>query len=269
MPDMRNNVLPILQTAAVDLVLSGHSHLRALIPLLWTLRAVHYPHNQHDKAPGDANFGGDGVYTKFSSGQHANDGTVYAVVGSSGTTGGGPLNHPVMVTSLNLLGSMVLEIYGDRLDAVFLDCNKIIGDSFTIIKAQTSASMVIASFSGGNTQKGILLGWQSVSELNYLGLNVHRRPAQAQHYINITPTPISGYSMDSYFNDYRFLDDSVEDDHTYWYFIETIHVGGVTQRSHPIAVTFQPTIWLTDNPVEFALHKKLSQPFQSQHVDAV
>jgi len=41
------------------------------------------------KDTGNGDIGTDGVYTKFGSGPHANDGTFYAVVGSFGTTGGG------------------------------------------------------------------------------------------------------------------------------------------------------------------------------------
>ena len=45
------------------------------------------------------------------------DKTVYAVAGSSGKISGGLLNHPAMFISMSELGSMVLEVYGDRLDA--------------------------------------------------------------------------------------------------------------------------------------------------------
>ena len=59
---------------------------------------------------------------------------VYAVVGSSGKVSGGPLDHPVMFTSLNQLGSLVLDVDGDRLDAKFLRDDGVVADSFTIVK---------------------------------------------------------------------------------------------------------------------------------------
>ena len=46
-----------------------------------------------------------------------NEGTVFVVNGSSGKTSGGDLNHPVMVTSLDELGSLVLDVNGKTLDA--------------------------------------------------------------------------------------------------------------------------------------------------------
>ncbi len=50
-----------------------------------------------------------------------NQGAVYAVAGSSGKTSGGDLDHPVMFISLRRLGSMVLDVSSNRLDAIFLD----------------------------------------------------------------------------------------------------------------------------------------------------
>ena len=75
-------------------------------------------------APGaqsDGRVGGDGAYLKPSGVGIAHQGAVYAVAGSSGQIGGGPLNHPVMVVALNVLGSMILDIDDKRLDATFLD----------------------------------------------------------------------------------------------------------------------------------------------------
>ena len=59
---------------------------------------------------------------------------MYVVAGSSGQVSGGTLDHPVMVSSLNLLGSLVLDIVGARLDARFLDDLGAVRDSFTILK---------------------------------------------------------------------------------------------------------------------------------------
>ena len=47
---------------------------------------------------------------------------------------GGTLNHPAMFISLNQLGSMVLDVDGNRLDASFLRETGAIGDSFTMLK---------------------------------------------------------------------------------------------------------------------------------------
>ena len=52
----------------------------------------------------------------------AYDTTAEGVAGTGGQTPtGGSLDHPVMFLSLNVLGSLVLDVDGARLDAVFID----------------------------------------------------------------------------------------------------------------------------------------------------
>ena len=75
------------------------------------------------------------AYAKPALGPVPHAGTVYAVIGVSGETeDGGDLNHPVMYTSTGILGSMVIDIDGNRLDAAQLDNTGAMVDSFTILK---------------------------------------------------------------------------------------------------------------------------------------
>ena len=134
MIDMRQVALPILEAAGVDLVLSGHSHSYERSFLL----DGHYgpstslsPGMVRDR--GDGNAAGDGAYAKASTGGAPNQGAVYVVAGSAAATGGGVLNHPTMHVSLNHLGSFVLDIDGDRLDARFLGLSGI-EDEFSLVK---------------------------------------------------------------------------------------------------------------------------------------
>lgn len=80
---------------------------------------------------------GVGAYLKpelLGSNPAANDGAIYSVVGSSGQISGGSLNHAAHFLSLNNLGSMVLDITTNRLDAIFLRETGVTSDYFTIIK---------------------------------------------------------------------------------------------------------------------------------------
>ena len=61
-------------------------------------------------------------------------GAVYNVTGSAGQISGGPLNHPAMCFSANELGSVVLDINGNRLDSTFLRDNGTIRDTYSIVK---------------------------------------------------------------------------------------------------------------------------------------
>jgi hypothetical protein len=133
--DMRENALPILESFDADLVLSGHSHSYERSLLI----DGHYGRSDTLTAAmirdgGDGRETSDGAYDKPGVAGIPNQGAIYAVAGSSGKNSGGPLNHPAMFISLNTLGSMVLDVTGNRLDAIFLDDAGSVQDQFTIIK---------------------------------------------------------------------------------------------------------------------------------------
>jgi len=137
--EMREIALPILENAGVDLVLNGHSHTYERSYLL----DGHYgKSNTLTDAmkidDGNGRVDGDGPYRKtpdVTADSHA--GTVYAVPSTGGDIRTGSLDHPVMVSSMSVLGSMVIDISGDRLDAKFIDsnaANPTVLDHFTIVK---------------------------------------------------------------------------------------------------------------------------------------
>lgn len=132
---MRENIVPLLEQGGVDLVLSGHSHSyerSALLDGHYGYSAGMSPTNRING--GDGRDNGAGAYHKPRGGPVAHYGTVYAVVGSSGWATGGQLNHPAMQVSLNQLGSLVLDITSNRLDATFLRENGATNDWFTLLK---------------------------------------------------------------------------------------------------------------------------------------
>ncbi len=137
--EMRENALPILEASGVDLVLTGHSHT---YERSWMIDGYYFtPTDIGDGTimdSGDGRLNSDGAYSKPSSDQASNEGTVYSVVGCSGLhdIGAGSLNHPLMYISLDTLGSMVLDIDGDQLDARFIDNNGSVLDYFTLVKGR-------------------------------------------------------------------------------------------------------------------------------------
>lgn len=135
--EMRQNFAPIFDQYKVDLVLCGHSHTYERSYLLkghygdeCTFDAQH----QVDAGSGEAAT----PYTKDTANHF--DGVVYAVVGCSGkvsstTANGWPHNAMYMSTN-TVLGSMVLDVYGDTLRAKFID-NSVpanIIDEFMLLK---------------------------------------------------------------------------------------------------------------------------------------
>ena len=137
--EMRENAVPILEAAGVDLVLCGHSHSYERSVLLdghLGVAADFSPAVVVDGGDGDPV--GDGEYAKPTPGLAPHEGAVYAVAGSSGKTSDGPLDHPAMIVGLVELGSMILELDGLRLDARFLDAAGVERDAFTIVKGCAS-----------------------------------------------------------------------------------------------------------------------------------
>jgi len=146
--EMRENALPILEQAGVDMVFAGHSHS---YERSYYLNGHYGDTSTLDVATmiidgGDGRPGGNGAYTRQS-----NTGAVYVVAGSSGLTSGGSLDHLAMFFSLSQLGSVVLDIDGDILDATFIDSAGVAQDSFRIDKTTSSTTTTTSSTSTTST----------------------------------------------------------------------------------------------------------------------
>jgi PKD repeat protein len=134
--DMRENAVPLLEDMGVDLVLSGHSHSYERSYLL----DGHYGNSLsldpdlNVLNPGDGNQDGDGVYAKPYVIAAPGAGAVYVVAGSSGKVSEAPLDHPAMFVSLASLGSMLVDVSGNRMNVVFLDETGSVLDEFSIQK---------------------------------------------------------------------------------------------------------------------------------------
>jgi fibronectin type 3 domain-containing protein len=160
--EMRQNMLPILEDAGVDLVLCGHSHSYERSFLL----DGHYGSSSTltaamKKDGGNGREDGTGAYNKPTFGIAPHEGAVYVVAGSSGQVSGGTLNHPAMFISLNNLGSLVIDVDGNRMDVKFLRENGTIPDYFTMIKggASVPAAPTGLTATPGNGQ--VALAWNS------------------------------------------------------------------------------------------------------------
>jgi len=136
--EMRTNALPILEAGGVDLVLCGHSHSYErsfLINGHYGLSSTFIA--EMEKDGGDGRIDGTGAYQK-PAGISSHQGIIYTVAGSSGhIEDGGTLDHPAMYTSLEVVGSVVLDLNSNRLDGVFLNTNGVTQDHFTLVKGQT------------------------------------------------------------------------------------------------------------------------------------
>ncbi len=126
--ELRTHVLPILESHGVDLVLAGNNH--------WYERSYLVKSGSRLTSGNGMSLpeaGADGAYNK--SGE---DGTVYAVMGMSSRhiSTNSSTKHPLMYKELDMgdriVGSMVLDIYANRLEGLFLDDDGLIRDKFAI-----------------------------------------------------------------------------------------------------------------------------------------
>lgn len=158
--EMRENAVPILESYGVDLVLCGHSHVYERSYLLHG----HYGFTNTFQwsmvlDAGSGRMDETGPYVKQTSGADAEKGTVYVVAGSSGWNAGCCNGvHPVMYKSLAVMGSLVLDVDGDALNATFLRDNGAVDDYFTLVKNDTNLRIVDFSIKNGTAT----LSWTSI-----------------------------------------------------------------------------------------------------------
>ncbi len=132
--EMREHIMPILESGGVDLVFTGHSHIYERSMLIDG--AYHTPSIPDgvilDDGDGDPN--GDGSYKK-SAGLTPNNGTVSITTGHGGTTNRRKGTHPLMRSIILDNGSCLITIEGETITGQMLNLNGKIVDTFAIHKS--------------------------------------------------------------------------------------------------------------------------------------
>ncbi len=127
---VRENILPLLERAGVDLVLSGHSHMYERSELM----NCHYGESSSFTPAMIRAKNKNGIYTKKENKISASSGTIYTVIGSSSKVDIGPLDHVALPYSLQQAGSMIIDVDNNKLKAFFINKETKVSDSFEIIK---------------------------------------------------------------------------------------------------------------------------------------
>jgi acid phosphatase type 7 len=163
---MRTNFVSILESYGVDLVLCGHSHSYERSFL------INGHHGFADsllpemiKDAGSGQVEDTGAYRKPAA-PSGSDGAVYVVAGSSSQISFSAYPpHPVMLVRLFQLGSMVIDVSDNRLDAKFLRETGAVDDHFTIIKGESAERLRIARV---RLQNGdVEIAWKSQAGSKY------------------------------------------------------------------------------------------------------
>ncbi len=142
---MRTNVMPVLEQYGVDLILSGHSHSfeRSFLVNGHFGNSGDFDPNVHGVSMLSGTDSIAETYYKYTLGPDANRGTVYSVIGNGGSSDAdGDLDHPMMYSNHgcdSCIGSLLIDVAGNRLDATYLTGYGEKLDAFTILKSNTVA----------------------------------------------------------------------------------------------------------------------------------
>jgi len=132
--DMRENALPILEAAGVDLVLTGHSHIYERSYL------VDGAYDTPTTAAGHIKDGRpDGGYQKRA-GRNAHDGAIYVVAGHGGAGVGRMGTHPLMAITEDRHGSCLVDVDGFEITLRNVRADGVVSDVFTLRKPAPPAS---------------------------------------------------------------------------------------------------------------------------------
>ena len=131
--EMREKLMPILEAGGVDLVLTAHSH--AYERSMLVDRAYDTPTESRGVVldDGDGDPSGDGWYRK-PAGIQPHAGTVVVVLGNGGATMFQRGTMPIMRTTMQVHGSLILDFDGPRCEARMIDQEGTVRDRFGIVK---------------------------------------------------------------------------------------------------------------------------------------
>jgi len=167
-----------------------------------------------------------GAYRKNEEGR----GVVYTIAGSAGQALGGPLNHPAHFISLNELGTVVVDVNQNRLDAKFLNSDGIIRDYYTLTKPSPfpAAPLNLLALSTGPAE--ITLAWTDAAE-NETGYAIERSTD------GVNFTVITSVAADTT----NTLDSALNANTTYFYRVRaTNSIGAGDYSNLASASTVQP-----------------------------
>jgi hypothetical protein len=142
--EMREFIMPILESGGVDLVLTGHSHIYERSMLIDGAYQTPTTADGVVLDDGDGDPNGDGAYQK-SVGLHPNQGVVQVVTGNGGAKVSRRGTSPVMKRVVVEHGSVIVDVSDDTLSAVMVNRESVQRDLFTIVKRGTVTRQVVAS----------------------------------------------------------------------------------------------------------------------------
>ncbi|MGI9241012.1 MAG: metallophosphoesterase, partial [Verrucomicrobiales bacterium] len=132
--EMREHIMPILESGGCDLTLTGHSHIYERSMLVDGAYATPTVAEGVIIDDGDGDPDGDGAYKK-TSGLNPNNGSINIVTGHGGTGVGRRGTSPIMRKVIVENGSTLIHIKGDTLHGTMVNYQGDVRDTFAIVKS--------------------------------------------------------------------------------------------------------------------------------------
>jgi len=246
--EMRENFLPLLEAHGVDLVMGGHSHSyerSKFIDGFYATPTLADSGTVKDAGNGDPD--GDGAYSKEVG---PNNGAVYVVAGSSGKSSRSVGSHPVMISSLAVLGSMILDINGNTLDATFLDDEGQVRDSFRIIKGPDGTPTILLTTTPDAEEWGTVPGSFTITRSGAtndalsIDLEVSGTAAEASDYVAISPSAVIPATESSVTIPVQPVADNIVEGP------ETVHLSVTGSGTYQLGSASSGTVTITDRPMD-------------------
>ena len=221
----------------------------------------------------DTTWGVSGIVTYNSGGTQADYARAIAIDASSNNlyvageqeTGGvdwalrkydltGDLCEPMFVDTSQVCVYVVLDVgsganNGDLLDIEITDpCTDVAVTSGYVspcsavaIPGASTTPVTLTSFDATGVEGGILIEWETASELDNLGFHLYRSISLEGAYERVTVQPIPGLGSSPVGAKYSYPDMRLENGVTYYYKLEDIETTGRTKLHGPVSAT--PRAW--------------------------
>jgi hypothetical protein len=111
------------------------------------------------------------------------------------------------------------------------------GDKTVNFKVEGVTAVELAAFDAAAQDNGVMLAWETATELDNVGFNIYRADSQVGEMNKINASLILSKDPGSTAGaTYSFLDESVVPGVTYYYWLEDVDVSGAVEMNGPVAV---------------------------------
>ena len=111
-----------------------------------------------------------------------------------------------------------------------------VGGDKTVNFALAPTAVELAAFEATAQNNGVLLTWETASEIDNLGFNLYRADSQVGQLVKINANLIASQNLGGAVGAaYSFLDESAVPGTTYYYWLEDIDASGTATKNGPVA----------------------------------